>query len=127
MNLNAENLTVESYDNVVRVEPQYIEYLRSHQYEIVGITEAHAVESASNPDTAHVVMKVVTYDKPKTASDYLDYPIELWVCDCWAFREGSADVSESLVKPTQSDPCRHIQAVSKVKKAENDDSQETLL
>lgn len=125
MNLNAENLNVDVEDGKVVVEPQYVEYLREFDYRIEEINELHAVESSSS-DRGHIVAKIQTYDKPTTAGDYLDHGVELWCCDCWAYRQSSADVSKPDVTPSDSGTCKHIQSVSKVQRAENDENQMQL-
>lgn len=127
MRLNADNLETKITDEKLVVEPQYVEYLRSQDYRIDGIEGLHAVPSDSSKDTAHIVAQIQTYNKPTTHGDYLDHGLTLWVCDCWSYRETSADVSKSFVQPSQSGECKHIQQVDKVARAQNDDQQETLL
>jgi len=73
------------------------------------------------------VLNVTTYDKPKDHPnlDYAADEIQLWICDCWSYRNNSADVSNGE-KPSECEPCVHIQNVSKVERAEQDPAQDTL-
>jgi len=125
MKLDAENLNLDVKDGRLVIEPQYVEYLREFDYRIEEIKELHVVESSSS-DSGHIVAKIQTYDKPEKASDYLDHSIDLWCCDCWAYRQSSADVSEPDVTPSDSGTCKHVTSVSKVQRAENDESQMQL-
>ena len=126
MKLDAENLNLDVKDGRLVIEPQYVEYLREFDYRIEEINELRAVESSSS-DSGHIVAKIQTYDKPEKASDYLDHSIDLWCCDCWAYRQSSADVSKPDVTPSDSGRCKHVTSVSKVQRAENDDQQDTLV
>lgn len=125
--LSAENLNVETTsDGRVVMEPQYLGYLRSNGFSILEVKETHVVASEDS-DKAHIVQTVVTRRKPDDHPelDYVADKCELTVCDCWAFRSGSADVTEHKA-PTESSPCKHIESVDKVARAMNDESQETL-
>ena len=116
-------------DGRIVQEPGYIGYLREHGYTIEEVKESHSEDSNSR-DLSHNIIKVVTYDKPKDHPqlDLVEDEIEVWVCSCEDFQYNkSADVSESMVSPSQCNPCKHIKSVSKVQKAKNDDNQDTLL
>jgi len=129
MNLNADNLnTRTNLDGEIVVEPSYIEYLRENGYAIEGVNESHCVPSGSR-EMGHVVMNITTYLHPKDSPllDVAEHEIGLWVCDCWAFRNDSANVAgDAGITPDQSAPCSHIKHVSKVQRALEDESQEGL-
>jgi len=125
--LSAEIGTVdeETPEGALTIEPGYLEYLRNHGYPVLELLEAHAVESNSR-EMNHIVTKIETYDKPEH-SDELDIvadTVEIWTCSCEDFQYNkSADVSDSMVKPSQCQTCQHIQEVSMVEKAKNDSQQ----
>jgi len=123
----ADNLEYEiNPDGTISLDISYLTYLSSNGYTIDSIQELHQVQRSRDKDP-HMVAKVVTYDKPKDHPnlDYVADKMELWICDCWAFRNDSADVGADA-KPSDCGTCPHIQAVSKTERAEADDSQATL-
>ena len=124
--LNADNLITETTEEErIVLEPQYIDYLREHNFTIDGIEEAHTVASSSS-DGSHLVLKITTYDYPKD-SEKLDVVADkrsLYVCDCWAYRQNSNDVSKGLVKPDGE--CKHTRSLNKVQKAKNDPNQQEI-
>lgn len=125
--LNADNLETRITEaGEVVVEPQYLAFMRDNGYPINGVKETHTVKREGS-DTAHIVMKVLTLNKPTShpESDAVADQLDLWVCDCWAWRSNSVDVS-SGVSPSECGTCPHIEAVDKSVKAANDDSQVTL-
>ena len=125
--LNADNLDVElTEDGRIVIEPNYLGFLRSQGHPIESIQEVHTVKRKDS-DKAHIVAKVETFDKSKSNPD-LDYVADktsLWVCDCWSFRQKSADVSHGD-KPSLSKPCVHIQEVCKQERAKEDENQSEL-
>lgn len=117
-----------SLDDRIIAEPGYLSYLREHGYNIEQIREAHVVESNSR-DMAHFVTQIVTYDRPKDDPelDVIEDQTEIYVCSCEDFQYNkSADVSESMVKPSQCGACKHIRSISKVEKAKEDENQTQL-
>jgi len=128
MNLDAENLTaeVDQETQTLRIEPQYVEYLREHNYTIESLNEVHAVKSESDPESGYLVVSITTYEKPKDSPklDAVADEMDLWVCSCWSYRTNSNDVSEGITKPGGS--CKHVRAVSKTEKAKADEAQSEL-
>ena len=125
MKLNADNLKTDVKDGQLVIEPQYVQYLREHNYAIEAINEIHTVPSESS-DGAHLVVNIQTYEYPRKHEklDVVEHETNLWVCDCWSFRQNSNDVSKGLVKPGGS--CKHVRAVDKVQRAKNDEKQVEL-
>jgi len=129
MNLNADNLNIRAnnYGEII-VEPSYVEYLRENGHTIEEVNESHSVPSNSR-EMGHIVMNITTYLYPKDSAllDLAEHDIQLWVCDCWDYRNTSVDVAEDVSNtPDQCGTCRHIQSVSKVQKAKADEKQDTL-
>jgi hypothetical protein len=123
--LSAEISTTQ--DGRIIIEPGYVDYLRNQGYIIEEIEEVHSVESNSR-DMSHLVVRIATYDKPRDRYDALDDMIGLWVCSCEDFQYNqSADVSEDMVKPSDSGTCRHIRSVDMVEQAKQDDNQTELI
>jgi len=126
--LDSDNLDAEIDTNTqqVTIEPSYLNYLREHGYTIDGLNEVHTVQRDKSK-TPHLVLNVETYEKPKDHPnlDYAADSISLWVCDCWAWRNQSADVS-SGERPSECEPCVHIKQVDKVERAKADNAQDTL-
>jgi hypothetical protein len=124
--LNADNLEIETtLDGQIVLEPQYCKYIRENGYRVEAIKEAHAVPSES-AEGAHLVLKVESYEYPMNHPD-LDlaaHERDFWVCDCWSYRNSTNDVAEGEHPPDGD--CKHIQAVNKVRKAKQDENQETL-
>lgn len=113
-------------DGRIVIEPDYVDYLRNQGYLVEEVEEAHSVASNSR-DMSHLVVRLVTYDEPRSQYDAIEDMISLWVCSCEDFTYNqAADVSEDMVKPSESGVCRHIKEVSKVEKAKNDDKQRSL-
>jgi len=114
----------------VVLEPQYLSFIRSQGFQVEGIEERHTVAS-SDGEHSHLVYKVGTYPHPQD-SPLLDVgdpeqQIEVWCCSCPDFRfDKSADVRTATTSPDDSGACKHVQEVSKVQRAQNDDSQATL-
>ena len=127
-NLEADNLETSVNDETgeLVIEPQYIQYLREHNFTIEELNAVHTVESESEPDKAYLVVNITTYDHPKDHPelDVVEHERDVWACSCWSFRQNSNDVSNGLVKPDGS--CKHVERVSKVKRAKNDKAQNTL-
>lgn len=124
---NADNLTVElTDDGRMIVEPGYLGFLRTNGHSVLGIEELHTV-AREDSDKSHIVAKITTRRLPDDHPelDFVADEMELWVCDCWSFRSQSADVSEGEA-PDECAACTHIKQVSKVERAKNDASQETL-
>ena len=127
--LNADNFeSGVTDDGQIIAEPGYVGFLRSNGYTIESVEEIHTVASRSS-EGSHIVVKITTYDKPKNHPelDIATDDISMWVCDCWAWRNSSADVSESGVSPVDCGSCPHVETVDKTIRAQNDDSQDTLL
>jgi len=126
--LNADNLNAKITEaGETNIEPNYLGFLRENGYSVDELLQAHTVKR-SDSERAHLVLKVQTYTKPMDHPD-LDVVTDkspLWVCDCWNFREHSADVSNGE-PPTACDPCPHIKQVSKVENAKADSDQDTLV
>jgi hypothetical protein len=115
-------------DGRIIIEPAYCQYLREQGYTIDDVIEAHSVPSSSR-EKSHAVIQIQTYNYPRNHPelDVVEDEIELWVCSCEDFQYNqSADVSESMVKPSECGACRHIKSVSKVEKAKSDDKQRSL-
>jgi len=126
--LSADNLEtkIDTNSQKVSIEPSYLGFLREHGYTIDGLNTAHTVQR-SKDKTPHLVLNIATYDLPKDHPnlDYAADSIDLWVCDCWAFRTNSADVNNGE-QPSESKPCVHIKQVDKVERAKQDPAQNTL-
>ena len=125
--LKADNLNVEYTEHGLRVEPAYLSYLRSHDYIIERVHSVQVVHRKES-ETAHLVCKVDTYHFPKTDSK-LDVALHRTtqpMCDCWKFRQESADISHEGVSPAESGLCPHIKIVYKEHQADADESQATL-
>jgi len=122
--LSAEISTTQ--EGRIIIEPGYVDYLRNQGYIIEEVEEAHSVDSNSR-DLSHVVVRIATYDEPRDRYDALEDMISLWVCSCedWQYNQ-SADVSEDMVKPSDSGECRHILSVDCVERAKNDEKQTQL-
>jgi hypothetical protein len=115
-------------DGRIIQEPAYCAYLREQGYTIDDVIEAHSVPSSSR-DKSHVVIQIQTYNYPRNHPelDVVEDEIELWVCSCENFwYDQKADVSESMVQPSECGACKHVKAVSKVEKAKADENQQTL-
>jgi hypothetical protein len=125
-NLTAELAQTEQGERIV-VEPQYIEYLRSHGYSIKSLDRFDTAPSESEEDEGHVVVKITTYAYPDGHEklDLVAHEIQIPVCDCWSYRQNSNDVSENDVQPGGS--CKHTRDVFREEKAKKDEQQETLL
>lgn len=126
MNLDSDNLTVETTDDGrIVCEPGYIAFIRSQGYIIESVEELHCVPSDSETDTAHIVAEIVTYQYPRDDPrlDYAEHKLTLRCCDCWKWRQHSVDVPQNT-PPGGS--CHHIESVYKVEKAQNDDQQLSL-
>ena len=124
--LSADSRT--TVDGQLVLEPEWVDYLRSQGYSVDAINEAHTVESTSR-DISHLVVNISTYDKPKDSPslDVVADEVDLWVCSCedWQYNQ-SADVSEDMVKPSDSGRCKHILSVDRVERAKNDENQAEL-
>ena len=120
--MKTDTVDEETPHGALVIEPEYLDYLRTNDYSVLELLEAHAVPSNSR-ELMHVVTKIETYEKPESDSD-LDIvadTVQIWVCSCEDFQYNqSADVSESMAKPSQCGQCKHIRAVSKVEKAKAD-------
>jgi len=101
--------------------------MRDNGYPVDQIVETHTVKREDS-ETAHLVLKIETLSKPPTHpdSDVVADTMTLWVCDCWAWRGSSADVSEGQPL-TECGTCPHTEAVDKSVRAANDESQEQLV
>jgi len=127
--LDSDNLDAEIDTNTqqVTIEPSYLNYLREHGYTIDSLNEVHTVQR-DKTKTPHLVVSIATYDLPKDHPnlDYANDSVDLWVCDCADFTyRRAADVSDGK-RPSESEPCVHINLISKVERAMSDDSQDTL-
>jgi hypothetical protein len=115
-------------DGRIIQEPAYCQYLREQGYTIDAVIEAHSVPSSSR-EKSHVVVQIQTYNYPRNHPelDVVEDEIKLWVCSCedFTYNQG-ADVSESMVQPSDCGRCKHVKSVSKVQKAKADDQQETF-
>ena len=112
----------------VVVEPEYLEYLRSHGYPILDVTDVQIAASESR-DLAHVVCRIKTYEYPKGHEklDVAAHEAEIAVCSCEDYQYNQApDVSEHGTKPTDGSTCKHCRRAYKAIRAQNDDRQETL-
>jgi hypothetical protein len=125
--LDAENLDVGCTDEgTPTLLPKSLYFMQQEGYAIDGVNEAHTVKTEDS-DTAHIVFNVTTYDYRRTDPrlDAVEHQINLWICDCWAYRSGFPDLREDT-RPSDYTPCKHIKAISKVERAKNDKNQETL-
>ena len=124
--LSADSRT--TVDGQLVIEPEWVDYLRSQGYKVESINEAHSVDSGSR-DVSHLVVNITTFDKPKDSPslDVVADEVDLWVCSCedWQYNQ-SADVSEDMVKPSDSGRCKHILSVDRVERAKNDENQAEL-
>jgi len=130
MKHNADNLTTElaqtEQGQRIVVEPEYVGYLRSHNYQIKSLDELHTVESESKDGGGYVVVKITTYEHPKGHEelDLVADEMQLNVCSCWAYRKDSNDVAEEGMQPGGS--CKHTKSCFRTEKAENDPLQDTI-
>jgi len=115
-------------DGAIVVEPEWLTFLRNQGYPVLDVHEVHTVASNSR-ELNHMTVRISTYDKPEGASslDVVEDTVDLWVCSCedWQYNQ-SADVSEDMVKPSDSGNCKHILEVDMAEKAKADDSQAEL-
>ena len=126
--LNTDQLRLEAAPEGVICEPEYVKFLRSQGYPIDDVKDVRLVESDSR-DMAHVVMTVVTTDKPKghPALDVVEDETTLRVCSCEDFRYNrTVDVSEKTLADGNTGRCKHVKEAYRVEKAKADDQQETL-
>jgi len=113
-------------DGSINLEIPYVKFLKSNGYKIDAISHEQLVASSSR-DLQHA--RVTTYDEPFGSEnlDLVEDEIELEVCSCEGFTyTHGADVSESLISPSQSKSCPHIRKAFKTVRAANDEQQETL-
>jgi len=102
-------------------------YWNAHGYPIESIKEAHSVvhEKPNGENTAHVVVKVETLNKPLNRADVAVDTIDLWACDCGRFQFHESVDLEDYKLPEWGN-CHHIEACEKSVRAANDEQQETL-
>jgi len=118
-------------DGRLTLEIPWVEYIRSQGYTLQEYVAVHTAASNSR-DGAHVVAKVKTYKYPKNNAllDVADpeHTVTVWVCSCEDFTYNkSVDPSEDMsITPGDVESCSHIQSVSKVQRALDDESQEGL-
>jgi len=130
MKLNADNLTVDTTaDQKITIEPEYLAFLRSQGYLIEQVLEANCVQSESDSETAHIVVKVQTYQYPRDNPrlDLIEDEHTITVCDCWAYRQDSVDVREETLAEGTLPICKHIRKLYREARARNDEQQATLL
>jgi len=131
-NLDADNLVQDTKsDGEFIQEPSYNRYIRTQGFTIDEILESKIVyDPGSESETAHLCTKIQTYLYPVNDPrlDYADdgQKITIWTCDCWSFRQGSADVANGELI-VECDSCKHLEAIDKSLKAQNDEQQATLL
>ena len=122
--LTADNLDTEPEG----ILPSYVDYLRANDYAIEGVHSPVVVQRPDS-DTGHLVVKVDTYHLPKghPGLDVAAQRVTIACCDCWSYRQNSADVSKEVVSPAESEACAHIRAAYKEYQAAADNAQETLV
>jgi len=130
MKLDSDTLEVSTtQDGRIIVEPNYVDYLRNHGYTIEGVQEAHIVPSENDKGSAHLVMRVETYQYPMDDPrlDVAEDTLTLDVCDCgdYQFRKG-VDVSEKTLAEGSNSSCKHLRSAFRVQKAQEDDKQATF-
>lgn len=124
---DADNLDVRVNQNEeVVIEPSYLGFMRAQGFQIEAIKEMHSVPSESG-EGMHLLLKVKTYRYPKyhPQLDVASDSIDVWVCDCWSYRNSTNDIADGEYPPDGD--CKHIQAVDKVERAKADQAQDTLL
>jgi len=126
--LSAENLEIGvTQEGTPTLLPKPVYYLQQNGYTIEGIDEVHTVDRDTS-DTAHVVMQIQTYQYPRDDSrlDVAEHGVSVWVCDCGEFVYRQWPDLREDYSPVDAGSCVHIQEVSKVERAQNDENQETL-
>ena len=126
--LTAENLNVETTDDGrIVAEVSFVGYLREHGYPIDGVSDATVIQRPDS-DTAHLVYKIDTLDKPTDhpESDAVVDQISIPVCDCWSYRTDTPDVGEGETLAGATPSCPHVRSAYRVEEAKADDSQGTL-
>jgi hypothetical protein len=123
--IHTGKLDVEQF--IEDIEIEVFSYLYDNGYPVDDIEEAHAVVSEKKEEnTGHIVLRIQTLTKPLNEADATTDQTTKWVCDCKAFQfHHSVDLEERYL--SEWDSCKHINAVSKVKKAQADENQDTLL
>lgn len=109
--LNAENLETDTtVDGRIVIEPSYIKYIRENGYKVDDIKEVHTVESESGSG-AHLVVRIQTYEYPinHRKLDFVEHEMDLFVCDCWSYRNNSVDVIETEQAPDGT--CKHCSKI----------------
>jgi len=115
-------------DGSVELNIPWVEYLKTQGYRVDAINNVQTVDSDSR-DLTHLVAQIQTYDKPFNSPelDLVEDEITVPVCSCKGFTyQYGADVSESLISPSQSETCPHIRKTFKAIRAQEDSNQETL-
>ena len=128
MKLNPGQVTIEATTEGVIIEPTYIGYLRSQGYNIDEIKDVQTVDSDSR-DVTHVVMKVVTTDKPQghPELDVVADKTEIAVCSCENFQYSqSVDVSKKTLAEGSMGSCKHLQQSYREQKARADPNQQAI-
>lgn len=124
--LSADNLELDvTQDGRIVQEPSYIGYLRSEGYQIDGIKGSYTAPSESG-EGDHMIVEIQTYQYPRDSQqlDLAEHKTTIRVCDCWAWRQSSNDVSEPGVSPGGT--CKHVEACFMSEKAANDENQAEL-
>lgn len=104
-----------------------VNQLRAREY-APAVSAMHVVPSSSD-NHVYPVWKVEPLPAPLDGEedvDPIDDRITVWVCGCdqWWYRCSAAD--GEMAEPTEWDDCKHIRAVARERRAEHDDSQQTL-
>lgn len=125
--LNAENLEIELTPEGFLLVPKVYTWLQNEGYTVERIKETHSVQSEDS-ETAHIVAKIETYEKPKDHPklDYVADRVDLWLCDCWHYRSECFPDIRDGERPSDAKPCKHVTSVSKSEKAQSDENQATL-
>lgn len=121
------NIGVSEAGEVV-IEPDYLEYLRSHGYTIEGVSKVHTVESTSR-EQPHLVCQIETYAYPKGHEklDIAAHKLQIPVCSCERFKyQESVDVSEMPLNDGELGVCPHLKKAYKELRAANDEDQTRL-
>jgi len=99
----------------------------SHGFPVDEIVEAYCAvhEKVDAEDTAHIVTKVQTLEKPIDHADIVADSATRWACDCGRFQyHEKVDLEMNTVMDWGN--CHHIESVDKSLRADQDKNQETL-
>jgi len=85
--IDAENVEYHASPEGIVVDMTVLGYLRSSGYPVEDVKELHTVKREDS-DTAHVVAKIETLNKPRDDPelDIVEDKCTIWVCDCWRYR-----------------------------------------